>query len=472
MLVTVSGIGTAQMSSTVKSLGGDSGAGGSIATPDATAGTGTVAANGIDMLPIEERSFDVGTAGNGTRYFYTTFTVRNARFCGSPGMCAPYAATRHNLTLVPMATSGTMTTTPFVQFTTAGGTAALPSYATETLPTHGMALTSAGTAAVKPGLESLQLFGENEIAAWPTVAGATTAFPYGFVVHSESTDASRALAGSPGDGDFDGLVTMAFKMPLAATPSQNPTTVSFVVAAVDDANTRVSQSAEEASVAGDAAAAKRAQALAATDVATVGSRTANTAAGDPMCSVRSAGTASVPYAYVVGPNSDAAKANLVKAAPSALALAPLASLRLGFCQPMAKPTPATLVVSGSISGTRTAVSTAGTSVAGWSLDRTNQLLVTPATAAALRAGRDGELHAARHAGDGRRRHRRQRVSSAATWSAAWRPRRARFPPVTDYPVSKHQRHQHRHRAGRCRGGRFQRRRRARHRHCRRQLEQQ
>lgn len=72
-----------------------------------------------------------------------------------------------------------------------------------------------------------------------------TVFPYGFVVNNPATPGSRLLPDNPAPGQFDGVVTFAFKVPLQASDADDPYSVTAVFLAVDDTETRITESLEE-----------------------------------------------------------------------------------------------------------------------------------------------------------------------------------------------------------------------------------
>src|SRR5690606_23378210 len=102
-----------------------------------------------------------------------------------------------------------------------------------------------------------------DILAIATAAGTsvTDVFPYGFVVQNANDARSRTLPANPEEGQFDGVVTFAFKVPLQTTPAEDPFTVSAMFLAVDDGEVKITQSAEEQTAEGRVAFADRAALL-------------------------------------------------------------------------------------------------------------------------------------------------------------------------------------------------------------------
>ncbi|PTA68477.1 beta strand repeat-containing protein [Deinococcus arcticus] len=232
-------------------------------------GQGLTTAGGVQLELASRGSFTTGTRGaGGHRHLYATFRVRNAT---SAGVASPQA--RSNLTFIAASTPGTVGETPMSSFLKFDGTAANPAIAPTILPTHGMAPDPlSGGARLLPGGEDLQIFTEQEVdparfqtPTTPAALGVTRLFPYGFVVRNVNTPGSRALPPNPAAGQFDGLVTFAMKVPLQATPAEDPFSFSMMFEAVDDSLTRVTESAEEQALGSQAAA--RAAALNATEIA-------------------------------------------------------------------------------------------------------------------------------------------------------------------------------------------------------------
>ncbi|UQN09594.1 VcbS [Deinococcus sp. QL22] len=207
------------------------------------------ARSGIQLEPVSNGSFTVGQRGaGGMRYLYVTFRVRNAAQNG-----AAYTDARSNLTLVAASTPTTSGETAIGSLTRFDGSAASAAVAPTILPTHAMTLNRA-TDLPKPlaGGEDLQVFAEQEVSAVP--AGAVRLFPYGFVVRHKTNTGSRTLAASPAVGQFDGLVTLAVKIPLQPTVADDPFGFTVSFEAMDDSLTRVTESVEEQGVGSEAAA--------------------------------------------------------------------------------------------------------------------------------------------------------------------------------------------------------------------------
>ncbi|PTA68508.1 VcbS [Deinococcus arcticus] len=206
---------------------------------------------GLQLEPLANSSFTVGTRGaGGMRYLYASFRVRNADAAGTA-----YPAARQNLTLVAASTASTIGETAISALQRFDGSAAPAGMAQSILPTHAMTLdrtSGADRLQPKAGSEDLQVFAEDEVAATP--AGATRLFPYGYVVRRKNVSASRLLPGNPAAGQFDGVVTIAVKLPLQASSADDPFRFNMNFAVMDDSRTRVTESVEEQGAFSSAAA--------------------------------------------------------------------------------------------------------------------------------------------------------------------------------------------------------------------------
>jgi len=346
MRITINGIGGGQVSSHAEMLSGVSGPQAHVAMP-------TAMPQGLDVQQTSASTVDIGTRGkDGERYFTVVYQVRNAPFCDTPGICTPYTAASHNLTLVAANVPGNIADTAISNISLYDGSSSddTQALAPSLLPTHGMQFNT-GTGAgvlVQPGLESLQVFTEGEVGAIPRDPGATDLFPYGYVVSNVHTPGSRALPASPANNQWDGEVSFSFKLPLQSNAKLDPYSITMIFQVIDDANTRVTQSAEEQNQAGDLAANLRAATLGSVDLAVLGGRVAQTNIGDPICTVRIAGAAAAPTAYLAN-NAGIS----VGSAPFALTgVSQSAPINVGFCTPMNAADFSNFIVSGSQSGLR------------------------------------------------------------------------------------------------------------------------
>src|SRR6185436_7824730 len=129
-------------------------------------------------------------------------------------------------------------------------------------------------------------------------AGITNIFPVGYMVRSKSTNANRSLPVPTDPNQYDGLLTVSFRMPLQPTQPQDVVSLFFEILAVTDSETRLTESIEESQ---DSAAVRRlrerAVALGATTVTVLnGSSVMDPAVTDypgqrQICSPRTAGNA-------------------------------------------------------------------------------------------------------------------------------------------------------------------------------------
>jgi hypothetical protein len=284
---TLTGIGTSQMRASVA------------AVPSGPGQALNPLGSGVIFESMSTGSITHGTRGQGgQRYISYTYRVRNST-----------GANIGNLTMIPVTRSNTIAGTPFSALTLQSGTAASASIAPLVVPAGAVSLTDVG------GLRStdvdvLQVFEESEIAAITPPAGVTGMFPYGFVVRNPSTPGSRALPSTTDTNQFSGALTFAFRYPLQSSSSADPYTISFQAIAIEDTETRVTESIEEGQ---DSSAVRqvreRAAALGATTVTVLaGSPAADAAVTDypgqrQICSVRTAGTAGSPTTTITAPGA-------------------------------------------------------------------------------------------------------------------------------------------------------------------------
>lgn len=228
--------------------------------PAPTGAAGLTDRGSIQLKPVSTGTFTTGTRGvDGMRYLYATFLVRNASSAGTA-----YTTARQNLTLVAVSTPSTLSNTPVSQLKRFDGTDASASIAPLILPTTGLNFNlNTARPDLMTGAQDLQAYAENEVT--PLVsAGVTRAFPYGFVARNRTLTTTRTLSANPGANQFDGVVTVALKLPLQATPADDPYTFQMTFAVADDSVTRVTESVEEQ---GSGSAASRAAALGGAQIA-------------------------------------------------------------------------------------------------------------------------------------------------------------------------------------------------------------
>ncbi|HEY9480226.1 MAG TPA: hypothetical protein VIP79_09055, partial [Gemmatimonadaceae bacterium] len=294
--VTLSGIGSPEMlaSASAPTLAAPSHARGisySLSGPVSGGGSGD---GTIELSPLTTGSFTQGVRGaGGYRYIWATFRVRNAQVDGTA-----YDTPRQNLTFFAATTDSTLGGSAIASMVRFDGTAADPAIATEILPTGDVSQVNGQI--IPNQADVLQVLSESEAAAVVAPSGVGV-LPYGFVVRN-ATDGGRTIAASPAAGQFDGVVTFAFKIPLQATAADDPFRVTALFLAEDDSETRLTQSIEEQTPSGEAAFLARATAIFAT-VKTVlpGIGTYRGASSDTrlLCSVRTAGASSSPAAYLI-----------------------------------------------------------------------------------------------------------------------------------------------------------------------------
>lgn len=253
---------------------------------------------GIALEVVSSTSFTEGTRGQGgQRYISVTYRVKNTT--GAP---------LSNVTIIPVTKATTIAGTPFSSLLLFNNTAASPTIAQNMVPT-GAVFLGEDTRMRSQYPDVLQVFTEAEVAAITLPSGVTGIFPYGFVVRNPGSPTSRTLPNATSPNDWGGLVTFAFRYPLQ-TPSaaSDPFFASFSVIAVQDTETRMTESIEERQdTAGVRRARERATALGATTVTVL----AGSPAADPfvtdypgqrqICTVRTAGTAASPTHFMSNP---------------------------------------------------------------------------------------------------------------------------------------------------------------------------
>ena len=254
---------------------------------------------GLVFEQVSAATFTDGVRGaGGQRYGAFTFRVRNGT-----------GATLNNVTLLMVSKASTIAGTPIFNLRRFDGTAADPAIGPLIAPTGSVALRS--DLVTMRGLDPdvLQVFEESEIAAITPPADVTGIFPYGYVVRSANPDAAnRTLPAASSVNDFGGVFTLAFRLPLQATSTADVFALGFQILAVEDSETRLTESMEEAQ---DTSAVRRlrerAAALGATTVTVLpGSPAAGPDVADypgqrQICSVRTAGTAGSPVTFINTP---------------------------------------------------------------------------------------------------------------------------------------------------------------------------
>jgi len=294
--VTITGIGRGEVRATVRPV--------SPGHPGGASATLTPVGSGLVFEQIASATFTEGSPNaGGQRYNTTTFRVRN----GTAGALS-------NLTMIPASTSASIAGTPFTaaSFKRFDGSAANSAIATSIVPAGAVAMRSDGVTMEGRFPDALQVFTEAEIAAITPPAGVTNVFPYGFVIRNADPDATnRQLPSAASNANqFDGVFTVSSRIPLQATSTDDVFTLSYLMMAVTDSETRVTESIEEGQ---DTSAVRRlrerAAALGATTVTVLAGSTAPAAdvADYPgqrqICTVRTSGTAASPVTFITRPGA-------------------------------------------------------------------------------------------------------------------------------------------------------------------------
>ncbi|HET6230073.1 MAG TPA: hypothetical protein VFE05_08390 [Longimicrobiaceae bacterium] len=289
--IAVSGIGTDQMGSTVTSIA-PAGDGARLALTNAGAG--------VVFEQVSSSSFIEGVRGQGgQRYVSFTYRVRNGT--GTP---------LSNLTMLLVSRAGTVSGTALANLRRFDGTPADSNVARLVVPTGAVALGSdlVSMQAIYPDV--IQALTEAEVAAIAKPVDVTEIFPVGYVVRSKSSTANRSLPSTADPNQFDGLLTLSFRLPLQPTAQQDVFSFFFQVLGVTDGETRVTESIEESQ---DSAAVRRvrerALSLGATTV-TVLNGSPVTSASVPdypgqrqICGARVAGSAASPLTTITAPGA-------------------------------------------------------------------------------------------------------------------------------------------------------------------------
>ncbi|HEX8905895.1 MAG TPA: hypothetical protein VF771_13685, partial [Longimicrobiaceae bacterium] len=291
--ITITGIGTDQPTATVTPVRSG--------LPAGASGSLTTVASGLVLEAVGTGSFSDGSrTGGGQRYLVSTFRVRNAT-----------AGALSNVTYVMAGTAGTLNGTAISVLRKFDNTSADPAIAPLVVPTGAVTMGSDLVTMLAPYPDVLQVFSEAEVGAITPPAGVTTIFPYGFVVRNKNTNANRTLPSAAADANqYDGLMTVAFRLPLQPTVAQDVFTLSFQAIAITDTETRMTESIEESQDTGAVRRLRdRATALGATTVTVLnGSPAMDAAVPDypgqrQICSPRTAGTSGAPTGTIVAPGA-------------------------------------------------------------------------------------------------------------------------------------------------------------------------
>jgi len=286
--ITLTGVGTPQMTATVTPVGAN---GPSFSLTPIDGGTPE---GSIQMRRASATTVDVGTRGvDGVRYIQAVFDVRNADQRGNA-----YDTPRSNLTFIPVGTTTAISGTPVSRFFKQDGTPVSPSVAEQLRPTGAVALGGGGEL-VSQYPDVFQALTETEASNLSAPSGVTERFPYGFVVRNATDNTTRTLPASPAVGQFDGRLTIAYRVPLQPNAADDPFTISVFALAVDDSQTRITQSLEEQTVAGQSAFEARAASLNATEVIVLpGGSYTGPIPTRAVCTVRTSGTSGAPGSHL------------------------------------------------------------------------------------------------------------------------------------------------------------------------------
>lgn len=258
----------------------------------------TVPVTGITLEGISGTRLTHGPRGSGQRYVTGTFLVRN-------GTGAPIT----NLTFIPAAGTTTIYGTPWRSVTLYDGTSADSALVSKIVPAGTVSLTDDGGLRATH-VDVLQVFEESELSGLTLAAPDTALFPYGFIVRNRRTPSSRTLPSTTDLNEFVGTFTFTIRHPLSLASTADPNTYSFRVYAVEDSETRMTESIEEGQ---DTSTVRLIRERAATIGATTVTVLAGSSAMDPavpdypgqrqICSVRATGGVSAPTAYITEPGA-------------------------------------------------------------------------------------------------------------------------------------------------------------------------
>jgi hypothetical protein len=255
----------------------------------ANAGTGLV------FEQVSSSSFTDGPRNqNGQRYVTFTYRVRNGT-----------GVSLNNLTVLLVSKSSTVPGTALSALRKLDGTPAADSIARHVIPTGAVAMGTDLTSMQALYPDVLQVLSEAEAAAVTKPIDVTDVFPVGYVVRSRTSVANRSLPATTDANQFDGVLTLSFRLPLQTTAAQDVFSFFFQILAVTDSETRLTESIEESQ---DTAAVRRLRERATSLGATMVTVLNGSGRMDPsvtnypgqrqLCSVRTAGTAASPVTFI------------------------------------------------------------------------------------------------------------------------------------------------------------------------------
>jgi hypothetical protein len=254
--------------------------------------------SGLVFEQMSSSTFTEGPRGQGgQRYVSFTYRVRN-------GTGAPL----NNLTILLVSKTGTVAGTALSSLKLFNGTAASSAIASQVVPTGAVVMGSDLVTMQATYPDVIQVLTEAEVAAITPPAGVTSIFPVGYVVRNRTSAINRTLPATADPNQFDGVLTVSFRLPMQASATQDVFSFFFEILAVTDSETRMTESIEEAQ---DSAAVRRlrerAASLGATTVTVLnGSPVMDPAVADypgqrQVCSPRTAGTAASPTTFITRP---------------------------------------------------------------------------------------------------------------------------------------------------------------------------
>jgi hypothetical protein len=287
--IAVTGLGSDQMRSTILSPP---------VSPGGIRATLNNAGAGLVFEQVSSTTLTEGARGaGGHRYVSFTYRVRNGT--GTP---------LNNVTMLLVSRAGTVAGTSLSTLRRFDGTAADPSIAPLVVPTGIVALGEDLVSMQALYADVLQVLTEAEVAAITPPGDVTNIFPVGYMVRSKLAVTNRALPVPTSADQYDGLMTVSFRVPLQASSALDVFSFFFQVLAVTDTETRLTESIEESQ---DTAAVRRlrdrATSLGATTVTVLnGSPVMDPAMADypgqrQVCSPRTAGTSGSPTTRITSP---------------------------------------------------------------------------------------------------------------------------------------------------------------------------
>ena len=260
----------------------------------------TNAGAGITLEQVSSASFVEGSrTGGGQRFVAFTYRIRNNT--GAP---------LNNVTMLLVQRAVSIPGTAISVIRRFDGTNADTSIAKYVVPTGAAALGSDFVTMQALYPDVLQAFTEAEVAAITKPADVTDIFPVGYIIRSKNSNANRSLPVPTDPNQWDGLLTVSFRLPLQPTPQQDVFSFTIQLLGVTDTETRLTESIEESQ---DTAAVRRlrdrATALGATTVTVLnGSPVMDPAVPDypgqrQICNVRASGPAGSPVSGLNAPGA-------------------------------------------------------------------------------------------------------------------------------------------------------------------------